>query len=694
MFNERKLTTNHGFVKAYSNNWLSQLGAVYKYESPKDVLRKPNYQHRKIALYSILAMAFVAFFTLFMIVHEAERKSRQLVIESSFSNETAIEPSAGSQDTILTTPFSSGGMPVGNGTSFLPAPSGMEGNGAESRAVVMESREPAMKRTRRLRYYGDGVDGASSNRAPVGRDRLVLLPARFLKPPPPGPMGEGNAGRKWLSENQEPIPAREEADRRRDGGAPSHPKPFHIAPNGPLPVGFQQPQQEQPVSGEQSRANRSLESLAADLGPFSIQDIIRQLTLAKRKQQQQFYYNYPYRPSPQPSEFNHPVHQNHRVKFTGIYRHPRKNGDITTVFGAASQRPQEVHVQAPQLINQQLGTMGASNLMPDRLYNFKPQNPSEVNLLATDQFRFAPQKDLTEDSWASRWPKEGMPFSVMLNLEPMGSIGGRPPAYQQQQQQQQQQQRYKKRFRNPQRPHPYRQAWGGSGGNYGEQQFAQLSPYHHRSRPQNNLYRDAFGQAGGDDYEGENYFRKEGRVQPRIPAYASPLIGPGRLMVHLNIFPRQQPPAARRNSGLESDETRFQPSFGSVELNTGEKRTPKELLPASSTPTAPTDEELTPPPQWNVEGRNSGQWNPIPTLQTFNWTSTFPVERNLSTIVLEQPSSPTVEVIKSIEIPTQINFDHVPLGRNPPPPLPSFNRWTGDEATIKLWSTHSNIKRA
>ena len=32
MFNDRKLTgTGHGFVKAYSNNWLSQLGAVYRY---------------------------------------------------------------------------------------------------------------------------------------------------------------------------------------------------------------------------------------------------------------------------------------------------------------------------------------------------------------------------------------------------------------------------------------------------------------------------------------------------------------------------------------------------------------------------------------------------------------------------------------------------------------------------------------
>uniref|UniRef100_A0A182J095 Uncharacterized protein n=1 Tax=Anopheles atroparvus TaxID=41427 RepID=A0A182J095_ANOAO len=667
MFNDRKLTTGHGFVKAYSNNWLSQLGAVYKYESPKDVLRKPNNQHRKIALYSVLAMAFVAFFTLFMIVHEAERKTRQLVIESSFSNETAIEPSAGSQDTILTTPLSSGVL-MGNATAL----SEMDANGAEHREVAEGSREVAMKRTRRLRYYGDGVE-------PVGRDRLVLLPARFLKPPPPAPRER----RKWSGEE-----AGTEAERRRDG-APSIPKPFRLAPNGPLPAGFQQPQQEQPVPEQQSRANRSsLESLAADLAPFSIQDIIRQLTLAKRKQQQQFYYNYPYRPSPQPSEFNHPVHQNHRVKFTGIYRHPRKNGDVTTLFGAASQRGQDVHVQAPQLINQQLGATGG-NWMPDRLYNFKPQNPSEVNLLATEQFRFAPQKDSTEEGWSSRWPKEGMPFSVMLNLEPMGAVGGRLPVQPQHQQHQQQHNRYKKRYRNPLR-NPYRQSWAaGSGGNNGEQNFAQLSPYHHRSRPQNNLYRDAFGQgAAGDDYEGENYFRKEGRVQPRIPAYASPLIGPGRLMVHFNIFPRQQSPAAaRRNSGLESEENRLRSTaFGAVELNAG------ETIPSSSLPNATESEPaLRHPlsPQWSAieEGRS---WRPSPTSPIPSWTSTSPSERNLSTTVVEQPA-PTVEVIKSIEIPTQINFDHVPLGRNPPPPLPSFNRWTGDEDTIRLWSTKNNL---
>ncbi|XP_050072728.1 salivary glue protein Sgs-3-like [Anopheles maculipalpis] len=137
MFNDRKLAgTGHGFVKAYSNNWLSQLGAVYKYESPKDVLRKPNHQHRKIAIYSILAMAFVAFFTLFMIVHEAERKSRQILIDSSFTNETAIEPSAGGYNTILTTPLSSERSSSGNNTS-------QEGDETTS-----------MKRTRRLRYYG------------------------------------------------------------------------------------------------------------------------------------------------------------------------------------------------------------------------------------------------------------------------------------------------------------------------------------------------------------------------------------------------------------------------------------------------------------------------------------------------------------------------------------------------------------
>ncbi|XP_053665846.1 uncharacterized protein LOC128714990 [Anopheles marshallii] len=589
MFNERKLAgSGHGFVKAYSNNWLSQLGAVYKYESPKDVLRKPNHQHRKIALYSILAMAFVAFFTLFMIVHEADRRSRQMLIETSFTNETAIEPSAGGYNTILTTPLSSGLPSTGSNTS--------------------QEDESSMKRTRRLRYYGADEKPTRSSASPNGRDRLVVLPARFLKPP--------SRAVEWPSTSWEETkanpPAGEEAERRRDT-LTVEPKPFQVAINGLVPIGFQQP-----------RVNRTTKALANDWTPSSVQDIVRQLTLAKRKQQQQLqqhhmlYYNYPHNPSLQPAEFNHPVHPNHRVKFSGIYRHPRKEGDITTLFGAASQRPREVHLQAPQLINQQL--------QPDRLYNFKPSNPSEVNLLATEQFRFAPASTQLPES--DEWSTRGMPFSVMLNLEPMPIVGPGSKGFAQHHQQQ----RYRKRLRNPYR-NSYRQpppAWP-------EQTFAQLAPYQQRVRPSpTQPFRAVFGQAGSEEYEGENYFRKEGRIPPRIPPFSAPFIAPGRLMVHFNIYPRHQPisqVAERR----ESEHDHPTPSsLESIVLNEGEEQ---QQLRVKITSEAPP--------------------------------------------VTMAPVASTVEVIKSIEIPTQINFDHVPLGRNPPPPLPSFSRWTSDERTSR-----------
>uniref|UniRef100_A0A182NJ27 Uncharacterized protein n=1 Tax=Anopheles dirus TaxID=7168 RepID=A0A182NJ27_9DIPT len=590
MFNDRKLTgTGHGFVKAYSNNWLSQLGAVYKYESPKDVLRKPSHQHRKIALYSILAMAFVAFFTLFMIVHEADRKTRQILIESSFANETAIEPSAGGYNTVLTTPLSAGVLPMVNGST--------------------REDETSMKRTRRLRFHG-GEEGEQ-----VGRDRLILLPARFLKPPLP----RAPEWSSWEASGEPDRAAgeipREEAVRRRDTVVAVEPKPFQVAVSGLVPVGFQQP-----------RVNRTAKALVHDWTPSNVQDIVRQLTLAKRKQQQQLqqqqalYYNFPYHPQLQPAEFNHPVHPNHRVKFSGIYRHPRKEGDITTLFGAASQRPREVQLQAPQLINQQL--------QPDRLYNFKPSSPSEVNLLATEQFRFAPASTQQVPE-SEEWPSRGMPFSVMLNLEPMPIVPGQIVHKGLQQQQQQQQQRYRKRLRNPYR-NPYRQPWS-------EQTFAQLTPYQQqqRVRPPGQPFRAGFGQPGSDEYEGENYFRKEGRVSPRIPPFSAPFIAPGRLMVHFNIYPRHGV-VSQVASRKSSSEPTTPASGESPELNEGEKRQ-----------------------------QATGSDGPPPALPTV---------------------ASTVEVIKSIEIPTKINFDHVPLGRNPPPPLPSFSRRASDERTFsRLW---------
>ncbi|XP_050094056.1 mediator of RNA polymerase II transcription subunit 15 [Anopheles aquasalis] len=607
MFNDRKLTPGHGFVKAYSNNWLSHLGSVYKYESPKDVLRKPSHQHRKIALYSILAMAFVAFFTLFMIVHEADRKMRRQVIVSSFDNETAIEPSAGGLNTVLTTPFSSSGE--------VNRTVGQESRSSQEASEVFAP----PKRTRRLRYYGE--DGGRQH---VGRDQLVLHPARTLNPPAPQLVSsESEAPREMVV-----------ASRRFDEQA--KPIPFHVKLQGPVPVGFQQqqqqPQQQHPTDHHDSRANRSVDGIG--WGALNIQDVIRQLTLAKRQQQQQQQLYYPYKATAvHPSEFNHPVYQNHRVKFTGIYRHPRKNGDITTLFGAASKRPQEVVLQAPQLINQQL-----QHLMPDPLYNFKPQDPSDVNLLATEQFRFAPQEQQQQQQ-----PRQGMPFSVMLNLEPM-PIVGRPV----------QQQRYRKRFQNQYRNQRYLgQPWNA--GPAAEQSFAQLSPYRTRPIP-NNPYG---GSAEYDDRE--NYFRRAGHQQHRqqqqaIPAFASPMIGPGRLMIHFNIFPKQQPATAQRKSEV---------TLASGELNTWEERT-QDLPPSSE----PTHEPTVPSP----------------------WIGSLIDAREPSVPSSTTAPTPTVEVIKSIEIPTQINFDHVPLGRHPPPTSPRpptlyqrSNPWAGDEA---IWGKH------
>ncbi|XP_058066338.1 uncharacterized protein LOC131215959 [Anopheles bellator] len=558
MFNDRKPNSGGpGFVKAYSNNWLTQLGDVYKYESPRGggLRKRDQHQHRKIALYSILAMAFVAFFTLFMIVHETERRMRQQVIELSFDNETSIEPSAGGFNTVLTTPLSSGLM----------------NQSVES----SESAESSMKRTRGLRYYARPSEGSVA----VGRDGLVLLPARFLKPPPVSGEADARSRLSWSGEGEplteaEVLTTPESAASRRSDAA-AEPKPFHFKPIGPVPVGFQQ----QPVSSE---ANHSL----AD----SIQGVIRQLTLAKRQQHQQLHYNYhPYMGAVplQPSEFNHPVHQNHRIKFTGIYRHPRKNGDITTLFGAASQRPREVLLQPPQLINQQL----QQPMMPDALYNFKPHDPSDVNLLATEQFRFAPQPR------ANGWPREGMPFSVMLNLEPV-------PAIRQPYQTRPLTKGRRNRFRNPWAPPA------------NEQAFAQLSPY--RVRPSGNVYGESA------EYEQESYFRRNGPPVP-VPAFASPLIGPSRLMVHFNIYPKQTAAVAQRKS---------EPPV-STELNTGEEQ-----------------------------------------------------DQRSSTVPTTTPSS-TVEVLKSIEIPTQITFDHVPLGRHPPPPRPEHNPWLGDEATNRLWQVRA-----
>ncbi|XP_055604418.1 uncharacterized protein LOC129752676 [Uranotaenia lowii] len=460
------MNTGGGFVKAYTNNWLSQFG-IYKYESPMEPPEKPNNQHRKIALYGILAMAFILFFIVFVIVNQTTGLDRLEVdtnqLPEGFSNETSIESSMG--HTVLTTPLSANNNPA-NGTFTVL------NKGKEEIAEAQKQR-----RIRRLGEEGSVLESS---------DDLVVYPSAYLKPPRLGSM------RRFSDDF--------------DSKEFEQPRPFRIDDGLPIPVGFKK------INKSYTNNGYEIPEFRVSPGTISsIQNVLRQLSSSRTSRQNHFSQY-----MQQPAEFNNPLHQNHRLKFTGIYRHPRKNGEITTLF-ADSSKQHELHVAKPQNINSQLTVPGS--FMPDLLYNFKPSNPSDVNLLATEQFRFAPEKE----SKSGNLPK-GMPFSVMLDIAPVQAEKPRVQVY-------------RKPFPN--------YSYVSFPSYFNNQNFAQVKHNAISEQP--------------DD----SYFRRSMPYYNPFQNLPSNL-QPGKLMVHFNLYPK--PSDASRRFELEKTAL----DINHLKLNTGE----------------------------------------------------------------------------------------------------------------------------
>ncbi|XP_065090483.1 uncharacterized protein LOC135711542 [Ochlerotatus camptorhynchus] len=463
-----------GFVKAYSNNWLSQFG-IYKYENPVELPAKPvGNQHRKIALYGILAMAFVLFFMLFVIINKSEADRRSQLIMASFSNETSIESSMG--HTVLTTPFSSNGSLAVGVVSDTDA---FEGSNA-----IAEARK--QRRTRRL---------GSDNPAVEFNNNLVLYPSEYLKPPRLGSM-------RRFAEDYSLVDSFQMIKNDK-------PRPFGFESNGVSPEGFSKHNLSYlPEDPPKIRTNYGMVN--------NIQDVLKQLSSTKNQ-------NYKFIPHhlQQPSEFSNPVFRNHRVKFSGIYRHPRKNGDITTLFGASSKQ-HELRVSKPSDINSQLSVPNV--YMPDSLYNFRPANPSDINLLATDQFRFAPEKGFeTKEN-----PPKGMPFSIMLDVLPMadGSL----------------------RFKRPTKKRPVQ--------NYANTNFPSYFNNQNFAQVQHVMYNQP---------EEDTYFRSSSSyLRPQQQQRIFPTMKPGKMMVHVNLYPKKPAEASRK---FEIEKTAL--DINHLQLNVG-----------------------------------------------------------------------------------------------------------------------------
>lgn len=391
------------------------------------------------------------------------------------------------------------------------------------------------------------LDSDEGDRSPDSQ-KLIFFPSRTLKSP-------------RISERSRVVnysPANHRMSSRM-----SEPRPFNHMISGPKPNGFQR----KPI---QSTA-RTLQQQRQQVQ--NIQDIIQ-------------HNQYPVH-QPQQTHRLMPARLNVfdpssllPVQLAGTYRNPRNNGELTQMFN-----PNDYHKHP---------TNPPEILMPDPFYNFKPQDPLEINQMAMNGMngikmmptvvtspyfrrKFSHQiasipnynirsKDVTgiyqnvlnsgRDFHVDRVVEEPKkkPFSMMLDFYPMAGGGNDIGVHHQQQRQHQTQIHHQQ---PPLQPNFHQQL------QYPQQnlmQHASPSSKSPRLKPFQGYYQDP------------TLFNtmQFPQLTPRYPAFfrfnqphheASNnhpvgLTKPSQLVVHLNLFPKNKVPTFKRSSNEEQIQMR------------------------------------------------------------------------------------------------------------------------------------------
>lgn len=286
----------------------------------------------------------------------------------------------------------------------------------------------------------------------------------------------------------------------------------------------------------------------------------------------------------------------HKIKIAGTYKH-RKVDDITGMFESAPRKNREKNSE--RLVTQSNPSIAASHVIRDPFYKYKPNSLSDVNLMATNQFRFAPYhilsnkyvptsspqthsmdpgnlyhqiimanenrlKYLEDNSKKDNAQSKQKPFTLMLDVYPMpddehvSSTASLPIKYQ-----------------NHYNAHAMRHPAINSINN--------LQPYFQNANyPQlkANRYPNL------PHYHNSDYFRKFGARPSNSGFYASTHDrengnNPSQITVHLNLFPKKK---ERSNNGeinskdgnvADEEDARFQDRM--VKLNDKGNRTEEKV---------------------------------------------------------------------------------------------------------------------
>lgn len=244
----------------------------------------------------------------------------------------------------------------------------------------------------------------------------------------------------------------------------------------------------------------------------------------------------------------------HKIKIAGTYKH-RKLDDITEIFESAQKSNREKNVERP--VTHTYSSTNADNVIRDPFYKYKPNSLSDVNLMATNQFRFAPYhilsnkfvptsstlahamdpgnlyhqiimananrlKYLDDKSKNDNVQSKQKPFTLMLDVYPMPNDEHISPTSSQPV-------KYQNQFNSHTMRHP-----GISSLN------SLQSHFQNANYPQLNRYPNL------PHYNNPNYFRKFGARPLNSGFHASTndreINGnnPSQITVHLNLFPKKK----------------------------------------------------------------------------------------------------------------------------------------------------------
>lgn len=275
-----------------------------------------------------------------------------------------------------------------------------------------------------------------------------------------------------------------------------------------------------------------------------------------------------------------------KIKIAGTYKH-RKADDIASMFESAPRKNRAQSADEPVIHSSQ--PVNTNRVIRDPFYKYKPNSLSDVNLMATNQFRFAPYhilsnkyvpsgssqihsmdpsnlyhqiimanknrlKYLDDNSKNDKIQSKQKPFTLMLDVYPMpddehkSSNVPLPVKYQ-----------------NNYNPNMMRQRPPGISSINNLQPFVNSAHYPHQLNA--NRYPSL------PHYLNHNYFRKFGTKPSNSGLHTSndresSSNNPSQITVHLNLFPKKKERSDNRNADIlnKNDPEKDDPHSISVRL--------------------------------------------------------------------------------------------------------------------------------